>query len=237
MALRNLFRGGHDDGQYGRDPWDRNVGGDWEHLDEARNFGGFDAGDRVYRDRHPSDWPRTTDERGLGLSRDQNYRYEGGYGERSYREYAGHDDQLASRGREFGEGFERRGWRPGSDYYGSDPERYGAGNYDAGAFGAGRYGDREYIGDRSNAGELGQFRGRGPKGYRRSDERIREEVCECLTADDRIDASDIDVAVRDSEVTLSGSVSSREEKRRAEDLIERISGVKDVNNSLRVERQ
>jgi hypothetical protein len=148
MALRNLFRGGHDDGQYGRDPWDRNGVGDWEHLGEE----------------HTS---RATDERGL--------RYQGGYGERSYR---------AERN-ELGEGFERRGWRPGSDYYGNDPERYGAGNYDAGAFGAGR--------------EPGPFRGRGPKGYRRSDERIREDVCECLSADDRVDASDIDVTVRNCE--------------------------------------
>jgi hypothetical protein len=186
MALRNLFRGGHDDGQYGRDPWDRNGVGDWEHLGEE----------------HTS---RATDERGL--------RYQGGYGERSYR---------AERN-ELGEGFERRGWRPGSDYYGNDPERYGAGNYDAGAFGAGR--------------EPGPFRGRGPKGYRRSDERIREDVCECLSADDRVDASDIDVTVRNCEVTLSGTVISREQKRRAEDLIERIAGVKDVNNGLRVAGQ
>jgi BON domain len=83
----------------------------------------------------------------------------------------------------------------------------------------------------------GQFRGRGPRGYRRSDERIREDACECLTQDDRLDASNIEVTVKDCEVTLSGSVNSRDEKRRAEDLIERLSGVKDVNNSLRVARQ
>jgi osmotically-inducible protein OsmY len=81
------------------------------------------------------------------------------------------------------------------------------------------------------------FRGRGPLGYRRSDERIREDACESLTQDDRVDASNIEVRVKDCEVTLSGSVNSRDEKRRAEDLIERLSGVKDVNNSLRVARQ
>lgn len=143
-----------------------------------------------------------------------------------------------------GEGFQRRGWREGSDYYGDDPERYGAGNYDAGAFGAGRYAGREYAGESRSYGRDWQgadaggseshFRGRGPKGYRRSDERIREDMCDCLTEDDCIDASNIDVAVKDCEVTLSGTVSSREEKRRAEDLIEEISGVRDVRNSLRV---
>ncbi|MBM0105031.1 BON domain-containing protein [Steroidobacter sp. S1-65] len=51
---------------------------------------------------------------------------------------------------------------------------------------------------------------------------------------DGIDASTVDVTVTECEVTLSGTVSSREEKRRAEALIERLAGVKDVNNSLRV---
>lgn len=85
-----------------------------------------------------------------------------------------------------------------------------------------------------NAGSTGSFRGRGPKGYRRSDERIREDVCECLTDDERIDATNIDVQVKECEVTLTGTVNSREEKRRAEDLIDRLSGVKDINNNLRV---
>jgi len=78
------------------------------------------------------------------------------------------------------------------------------------------------------------LRGLGPRGYRRSNDRIREDVCELLTDDEQIDASNIDVAVQDGEVTLSGGVNSRAEKRRAEDLIEDLSGVKDVHNRLRV---
>jgi len=81
---------------------------------------------------------------------------------------------------------------------------------------------------------IGQYTGRGPRGYKRGDERIREDVCDRLTDDARIDASDIDIAVKDAEVTLAGSVRTREEKRYAEDLIERISGVRDVNNHLKV---
>lgn len=80
----------------------------------------------------------------------------------------------------------------------------------------------------------GQFRGRGPRGYRRSDERIKEDVCQYLTDDPHIDASEIEVAVSDREVVLSGSVQSRAEKRYAEDVIERLPGVRDVINGLRV---
>lgn len=78
------------------------------------------------------------------------------------------------------------------------------------------------------------FSGRGPRGYQRSDERIREDVCDRLTDDPRVDAEDIDVRVSAAEVTLSGSVRSREEKRFAEDCVERITGVREVNNNLKV---
>jgi hypothetical protein len=81
----------------------------------------------------------------------------------------------------------------------------------------------------------GSHRGRGPKGYRRSDQRIHEDVCERLTEDRFIDASNIDVVVKEGEVTLSGTVSSRGLKRRAEDLAEMASGVAHVQNNLRIE--
>lgn len=78
------------------------------------------------------------------------------------------------------------------------------------------------------------FRGRGPKGYQRSDERIREDVCERLTDDDYIDASDMEVTVSAGTVTLAGTVDGRSTKRRAEDLAESVTGVRDVLNQLRV---
>jgi BON domain-containing protein len=89
---------------------------------------------------------------------------------------------------------------------------------------------------RSIFGGNGAFRhrGRGPKNYRRSDERIWEEVNERLTADDDVDATEIDVNVENGVVTLSGFVHSRYEKRRAEDVAERVGGVDDVMNALRV---
>jgi osmotically-inducible protein OsmY len=76
--------------------------------------------------------------------------------------------------------------------------------------------------------------GRGPRGYQRGDDRIREDVCDRLTDDPRIDAADVDVKVANGEVTLTGSVRTREEKRYSEDLVERITGVREVNNSLKV---
>ena len=81
-----------------------------------------------------------------------------------------------------------------------------------------------------------QYAGRGPKGYKRPDDRIREEICDCMTDDPALDASQIVVEVIDGEVTLSGSVMSRDQKRRAEDVAERTSGVRDVTNQLRVTR-
>lgn len=77
-------------------------------------------------------------------------------------------------------------------------------------------------------------RGRGPRNYRRSDERILEEVVHRLTDDAHVDASDIEVSVKDREVTLSGTVATRFEKRRAEDIAEAVSGVTHVQNNLRM---
>src|SRR5262245_58322540 len=82
----------------------------------------------------------------------------------------------------------------------------------------------------------GMYAGRGPRGYRRSDERIREDVNDHLTDDWYIDASDVEVTVNNGMVTLTGLVDSRGAKRRAEDLVECVSGVTDVSNQLRVER-
>ncbi|HUE85425.1 MAG TPA: BON domain-containing protein [Vicinamibacterales bacterium] len=77
--------------------------------------------------------------------------------------------------------------------------------------------------------------GRGPKGYQRPDTRIHEEVCDRLTYSD-VDAENIEVTVTSAEVTLSGTVRDRRDKRRAEDLAEEVSGVRDVHNNIRVHR-
>jgi hypothetical protein len=75
--------------------------------------------------------------------------------------------------------------------------------------------------------------GKAPRGYVRSDERIREDVCERLM-DSPYDASDVDVQVKDGEVTLTGTVKSRQERRNIEDVVVAVRGVHDVFNRMRV---
>jgi hypothetical protein len=83
----------------------------------------------------------------------------------------------------------------------------------------------------------GEHRGRGPKNYTRSDERIRDDVNDRLSDDSWLDASEIEVQVSNCEVTLTGTVNSRDDKRRAEDVVEHVSGVKHVQTNLRVQPQ
>ena len=109
-----------------------------------------------------------------------------------------------------------------------------------GGEGSYRYGDGELYGSRERSGGMdrsrrGQFTGRGPKGYQRSDERIREDVSEALSRHGDVDASEISVEVRGGEVILTGTVESREAKREAERAIENEPGVKEVQNQLRVQ--
>ncbi len=80
----------------------------------------------------------------------------------------------------------------------------------------------------------GGFRGRGPRGYKRSDERIREDVNDRLSDHPLLDASGIDVTVNNGVVTLNGTVNDRSDKRRAEDLVLMVPGVADVLVSLTV---
>ena len=117
--------------------------------------------------------------------------------------------------------------------------------YDYNRFGMGdqrgtwnRRGDESYDwGEHSNQhynNEMARHRGKGPKGFTRSDERIKDDINCRLTDDAYVDASEIDVAVENSEVILTGTVPDRSSKRRAEDIAELVSGVKNVENRLRV---
>jgi len=158
----------------------------------------------------------------------------------------------ADRASGYGRSYDAPGRRPG---VGMDPrpgrsyDAYGT----AGGYGAGRsYGrdadeDRGFLDkasdevaswfgdkDAERRREMDKHRGVGPKGYVRSDERIKEDVSERLMDDGHLDASDVEVSVQDAEVTLTGTVADRFAKRHAEDLAERASGVKHVQNNLRV---
>jgi hypothetical protein len=80
----------------------------------------------------------------------------------------------------------------------------------------------------------GPHSGKGPKGWHRSDERIREDVLERLTRHGDVDATELEVAVENGEVTLSGTVADRPQKRAAERCAERVDGVVDVHNRIRL---
>lgn len=115
-----------------------------------------------------------------------------------------------------GVGRERRSWQEQRDWEARHP----------GAWFGQAPAERRY--------DEGPHRGRGPKGYTRSGERIREDVSDRLTDDPHLDASEVEVAVEGTEVTLNGFVDSRTAKRRAEDLADDVTGVTHVQNNLRV---
>jgi hypothetical protein len=103
--------------------------------------------------------------------------------------------------------------------------------YSAGLWGEGGPQDRTDTGMREQAG---RFVGKGPKNFSRSDARIEEDVHEKLAAHPELDATDIEVEVANGEVTLSGSVTERQSRRLAEDIVEAIVGVRHVQNNIRV---
>jgi hypothetical protein len=79
--------------------------------------------------------------------------------------------------------------------------------------------------------------GRPPRNYKRSDELIRDEICKRLALTPEIDATDIEVIVKDGEVTLRGFVDDRFTKRLVEDITDSTFGVRDVLNEVRVGSQ
>lgn len=80
----------------------------------------------------------------------------------------------------------------------------------------------------------GTYRGVGPRGYTRSPQRIFEDICDRLTENPFIDASDIEVQVSGLEVTLSGAVDSAIALRQAEEIADEVVGVSHVHNRLTV---
>ncbi|HEX6334830.1 MAG TPA: BON domain-containing protein [Flavisolibacter sp.] len=96
------------------------------------------------------------------------------------------------------------------------------------------FGDDEAERRRRMDRAMGPNRGKGPKGYQRSDDRIREDVSDRFYYDDYLDASEVSIRVEGGEVVLEGTVDSKEAKRRAEDIAEDIPGVKNVENHIKV---
>lgn len=138
---------------------------------------------------------------------------------------------------------EDRGWRsPDQEFESSANYREPHGEIYAGpaarSYERSRYEGR-YAGSYPGFGSdviRGGYAGRGPKGYARDDQRIREDVCDRLSWNDEVDATEIIVRVENGEVSLEGSVQTRHMKRLAEDIAEAVTGVQDVHNTLRVQK-
>ena len=103
---------------------------------------------------------------------------------------------------------------------------------------AGSYGDPTLYG---TPGPLARHPGpgarRGPKGYVRSDERLKEDLSERLLLAHDLDVSDVTVDVQEGKVTLTGTVPARFMKHRIEDLADACPGVRDIDNRIRVENR
>lgn len=194
------------------------------------------SGSEMRGDRRTHDW-EVGDRHYTGQGRPQWRDTAGGYGAASSPDWF--------TGEDYGGG--TRAWS-GSRQPGLS---YGPGGYpaSAGYSGRGSYGYddgrgfvdravdevRSWFGDDEAAQRREEdHRGRGPSDYTRSDERIREDVNDRLTDNPRLDARNVSVMVTEGEVTLSGTVGNREDKRRAEDCADAVSGVKHVQNNLRV---
>jgi len=146
----------------------------------------------------------------------------------------------------------------GRDYWETNRARLGAnqgygfgGNPAAGLYGGGSglgYGGfgpygHPYLGHNFGLGygygtygaeqPAGPHIGQGPRNFQRTDDQLQDAIAHRLTQDG-IDTSRIDIAVRNHEVTLTGTVDSRQLKRRVEDVAESVGGVVDIHNRLRI---
>lgn len=151
----------------------------------------------------------------------------------------GEDDDYRDRAYDapgdFG-GYEMARGRSEADFgQGSGRERAGSGWRDRGERRMGREDAGSPFGGNMRGNTGGAHHGKGPKGYTRSDERLREDVCDRLMADEWLDPSDIEVSVKKGEVTLQGHVDSRDARRRAEDCALDVIGVTHAQNNLRIQ--
>jgi hypothetical protein len=252
MAIRDFFRGERDGNRDSwRDQWrddrypQRYSSGSDSPSRREPEYGSRDdyrsqRGPQFYGQSGRSDWAdQRNNPRDRDYSRDQDRRDQGSY-ERTFgeRNASGwNEPRDPNRQQSYHGGF-YAGETGRESTYRTEPSGQGDWGRDSQ-----RWGEQSQQQQRSRgpdewrpfeSHEQGEHRGRGPKGYQRSDQRIHEEVCECLTEDAFVDASNIEINVQSGIVTLTGTVNSRREKRHAEDLVENLPGVKDVNNSLRV---
>src|SRR6185295_16862413 len=235
------------DSEYGRGYTPRSdYGRDWEserYGNEGRfpgdeNLGRYSRRGREFQGGRQNYWGRGWENERDESNRESRY---GSYGrsgaERGYSE--GLTGDYPQQRYNYPTGFrstERYGERGRGYDYGREDRGEGRGWLDRASDAVASWFGDEEAERRRRMDEQREHRGRGPKGYRRSDERIKEDVNDRLSDDYYLYASDVEVAVENMEVTLTGTVRNRNDKRRAEDLAESVSGVTNVENRLRVKQ-
>jgi len=206
------------------------------------------------------DWGRDDEQQWM---RDERWRRDMGrdFSRHEWSPYDRERDMREMREREMRDREMRGDYRESGFGYGGTDRYFGGGGYGGyGNYGERRYGERGWCGHsmaERSMGDRGGFRseyfrspygtrygqeyrerpmGRAPRGYQRSDERIKEDVCDRLMHS-WVDAENVEIQVRSGEVVLSGTVEDRQSKRMIEDIAEEVLGVKDVQNQLRVQRR
>ncbi len=221
---------------------------DYDYDEQQRRFGMQDRGryGRWDRERYGGGPGTFYDRERYAQNYGQGYGYgnQGPYGQGNYGQWGGRQEQGP---------WGRQGYNQGNYGYGQGGYNQPYGNL---GFSGRSYPD-EFTGSGSNprfGGNQGQgwndvyymeyyyfvpgpHTGKGPRSFQRSDEMIRDDINNRLTQHGHIDASDINVTVKNGEVTLTGTVEDRQSKRLAEDIAESVTGVKDVHNQLHVQRQ
>jgi len=242
---RGGSRGPHED--IGRDEWERDRArrSDQNRYERGAFFGGGGRGEMSSSRQYERDWS----EGGAGLRGGRDATYGRGTSGSSYRERDWSESSVGPGTVEGMSGFgpgvgprapSQRRFESNRGYYG-EYGGYGVAPTDYGPSTGYGYGPAQsYIGDQGQSSRsLSQsrqrnFAGRGPRNYKRSDERIREDLNERLTRHPDLDATDIDVRVTNCQVILMGVVEDRHAKRLAEDIAEDVWGVDDVRNELKV---
>lgn len=207
---RGFVGGGYGDRGYGMGNWGQSSSRNQTYGSQLGAFGNQDR--QGYGNQ--SDW--------------RNEGYDQRYGGPDYR--SGYRGQFAGQYGNEGFGSRQDEQRGGWGGYGAEP---GFGNQQRG-FGRG-------VGMMDQGFEQRGFgrpvsRGRAPKSYRRSDERIKEDIHDRLMHG-WINAENVEIEVRTGEVTLTGTVEDRQEKHAIEDLAEQVMGVRDVHNQIRVQQE
>jgi osmotically-inducible protein OsmY len=232
-AIEDRWRGDYGGSQ-------RNLSRPWREGEYSRNYSGSGIDWEGERDSYEDRWQSRYGSSGRGYDTGPQYGEAGNWQSQRYRYPTGFRTRETYGGHGAYEDYGPRFLRDEREYD-YDRSRNGSirdyrGWWDrASDEVASWFGDEEAARRRRLDQRREEYRGRGPKNYRRSDERIEEDVNDRLS-EGYLDASDIEVSVASTEVTLTGNVNSRTDKRRAEVLAESVTGVTHVENRLRVKQ-